>query len=85
MVERNRLFPLSFFEKSPFTGSDKLLRYRIEKQERKNSRQFLVTAWFGEYSFENTPDEDKTTHNAPFSEEGLDTITDWLNGLRRPD
>ena len=81
MVERNRLFPLSFFEKSPFTGSDKRLRYRIEKQESDGEKHFLVTAWHGEFAFDYTPEEEKVTRNAPFSEEGLDEITDWLNGL----
>lgn len=79
MVERDRLLALSFYEKSPFTGSDKAMRYRIEKQESEDGKKLLVYAWFGLYAFDHTPREEMKTHLADFSEDGLDEITDWLN------
>ncbi len=79
MVERNRLLSLSYYEKAPFTGSDKALRYRIEKQENEEQKQLIVYAWNGPYSFECTPREEMTTHLADFSNDGLDDIADWLN------
>ena len=83
MVERNRLLSLSFYEKSPFTGSDGLLRYRIEKTETDGKKQLLASAWFGEFAFDHTPDEDKSTHTSDFSEEGLSALCDWLNEIKR--
>ncbi len=79
MVERNRLLSLSYYEKAPFTGSDKTLRYRIEKQESEEGKQLLVYAWNGPYAFDHTAKEEMTTHFADFSDEGLSDITSWLN------
>ena len=79
MVERNRLLSLSYYEKAPFTGSDRSLRYRIEKHETEGNKQLIVYAWNGLYSYECTPHEEMTTHLADFSDDGLDDIVSWLN------
>ncbi len=79
MVERNRLLSLSYYEKTSFTGSDHDLRYRIEKKESDDQKELIVTAWKGKFAFDHTPDDKKNTHTAPFSEEGLSDIVDWLN------
>ena len=35
MTHREDLLSLGFYERSPYTGSDGLMRYRIEKEEDK--------------------------------------------------
>ena len=79
MVQRNDILSLGFYEKSPFTGSDHLLRYRIEKLETVEKKLLQITIWQGIYSFDHTPIEEKTTHTEDFSEEGMQQIITWLN------
>ena len=81
MIQTNDLLSLSYYELAPFTGSDKALRYRIEKKETDGSKQLLATAWKTPLAFDYTPDEDKQTKLADFSKEGLADLTDWLNSL----
>lgn len=80
MVKRKNLLALSFYEAYPFTGSDNGLRYRIEKSENDDgSKQLLATAWHSPLAFDYTPEENKTTYLAEFSDDGLTAIADWLN------
>ncbi|MBR1629631.1 MAG: hypothetical protein IJ679_10280 [Lachnospiraceae bacterium] len=79
MIDKNHLLTLSYYEKAPFTGSDAGLRYRIEKTSIDGEAKFLATAWRGPFAFDHTPDEEKTTHTASFSDEGLESIVAWLN------
>jgi hypothetical protein len=82
MIERKDILSLNFYKKEKFNGSYRGMRYRIEKStddsEDKNDI-FKVSAWPGPYIYSVTPDEKKTAASFPFSEEGLQQITDWLN------
>ena len=83
MVERKSLLSLGFYEKSPFTGSDHSLRYRIEKKESSDGetpqKKLLTTAWYGPFAYDHTPDEEKITFEAEFSDQGMEDIVRWLN------
>lgn len=83
MVSRKDLLHLSFYEKSPFLGSDGPLRYRIEKSEEADggdSRKVLkVTIWPGPFSYDKTPDEKKSSKDFEFSEDSLDVICGWIS------
>ena len=81
MIERKQLLALSFYEKSPFTGSDGKLRYRIEKLLEDDTKMLLATAWFGIFAFDHTPDDEKQTFKADFSEDGMEQIINWLSFL----
>ncbi len=80
MIDRKRLLALNFYKKEHFSGSDrtKNLRFRVEKAE----EEFVCTVWPEPYSFECTADEKKITCRQPFSEEGLQAITDWMHSLK---
>lgn len=85
MIQRKDLLALNFYKKSPFTGSDGNMRYRVEKIEQENGDEapaqvFLqATVWPGPYAFAKTDESKKVRHKADFSDEGLCELTDWMN------
>ena len=84
MIERKRLLSLGYYKKAPsFTGSDKNKCYKIENIHPEESEDdlFQATIWPGPYSSENTPDEVKQKNTAPFTEEGLQELVDWMNQI----
>ncbi|WP_458457925.1 GNAT family acetyltransferase [Pseudobutyrivibrio sp.] len=84
MIERKRLLSIGYYKKAPsFTGSDKNKCYKIEKfvEEGAEEPVFKATIWPGPYSFENTDDELKQSKTAPFNEDGLLELVDWMNSL----
>ena len=85
MVDVKDLLQMSYYEKSPFTGSDGEKRYRIEKiiegEGEEEVKKLQVTLWSGQFAFDLTPDEEKTTHTEEFSHDGLSRIVEWLNNV----
>ncbi len=82
MINRNRLLSLGYYKKAPsFTGSDQEKCYKIERIHPEDSEEdlFQASLWRGPFSSENTPDEQKILHTAPFTEEGLQDLVDWMN------
>ena len=89
-MERKDLLTLTFYEREHFSGSDRGIRYRIEKfiealpegapeDSEKPAPQLKVTIWPEPFSFENTDDSHKKSALFPFSEEGLHEVTDFIN------
>lgn len=82
-VTMHDLLPLGFLKKSPYTGSKGILRYRIEKKEEgegEDKRKFLLLSiWKTPFAFDKTPKEEITETEHPFSNEGLEEITEVLN------
>ena len=83
MIERKDLFHLSFYKKTHFTGSCQGMRYYITKAKESEAEDaadvFRAVVYPEPYNFENTPEEDKTHADFPFTEDGLDGVCDWLN------
>ena len=75
--------PVNFLKKEKFTGSDTGMRYRMEMTKREVPKEdgadgetveetvLTVTSW---------PEEEKTREEFPFSEEGIVSGVEWLNG-----
>ena len=80
-MKRSDLLTLEFYKYEPFSGSDSGIRYRVEKyQESEDSdKQLKVTIWPEPFSFENTPDDKKTSRLFDFSEDGLVNCAEWIN------
>ena len=55
-INKKDLLPLSFLQKSPYTGSFQGIRYRIEKQEEGEEKSLLVYTWPEPYAFSHTPE-----------------------------
>lgn len=84
MIERKELLDLAFYEKLPFKGSDKNMRYKIGKvmigEDEENKVKCLeVITWPGPFSFEATDETLMEKHIESFSEEGLVKIVEYLN------
>lgn len=79
MLEQKDLASLPFLKKSPYTGSYKGMRYRIQKEEQENNSILKVFAWKGMFCFDKTSPEDMTQEIFSFSKEGLTEIRNWLN------
>ena len=72
---------MGFYEKSRFTGSIGQLNYILEKKtkEEGESPLLLATIFPGPFSSENTPDEKKSFHEEPYTEQGFLDMTAFLN------
>jgi len=84
MIERSRLLSLGYYKKAPsFTGSDKNKHYKIERFHPEDSEtdQFKATIWPGPFSSDSTPEDQKQSRLADFSEEGLQELIDWMNSV----
>ena len=80
-INKKDLLPLSFLKKSPYTGSFRGIRYRIEKQEEGEEKSLLVYTWPEPYAFSHPPEEEKEKKSFPFSEVGLEEIRLYLSSL----
>lgn len=83
MIDSKELFHLSFYKKTHFTGSYEGMRYYITKAKAskdEDAPDVLRAIIYPEpYNFECTPDEDKTSKDFPFTEEGIRLACDWMN------
>lgn len=86
MLNAKQLLSLEFYKKSPcFTGSLGTLCYKVAKittpdEEGKDKITGLrLTYWQGPFNFDNTPDDQKTSVDFDFSNEGLEAIAEVIN------
>lgn len=79
MIERKDILPMSFLQKSAFTGSYQGMRYRLEKVSGDGGERLSVCIWPEPYNYAVTPEEQKERREFPFSEEGVVEATGWLN------
>lgn len=83
-IVRSDLLPISFLEKSAYTGAKGGLRFRLEKvsleaEEGKQTKLIRCISWPGPFSYEHTESSLMEEESFPFSEEGLHEICDHLN------
>lgn len=79
MTHRNDLLSLSFYKKSPYTGSNGSIRFRIAQKTTDDLEQFEVILWRGPYNFEVSDPAQMLHHLEPFTEKGLDNICNFIN------
>lgn len=94
MINRESLLAFEFYKKKPFKGSDQGIRYMVVKEERtvpatdaeaeetKTTQVLTAYLWPEPFCFEATDDAKKIHCDFPFSEEGLCSAVDWMNGNR---
>lgn len=75
VLKKEAFVPMAFFKKEAYTGSFKGMRYRVAKAE----DQFEAFVYPEPYCFEATPDENKVKNTFPFTEEGRESVVNWLN------
>lgn len=79
MLDVKDVLSLEFYKKSPFHGSYKGVRYRIEKIENEDEVSLKCTTWPEPYGFEATDENLKEYYQADFSDEGLKDIVSHIN------
>ena len=91
MITRTDILALEFIKKSPYTGSYKKMRYRLEMIKEKEMKvvegeekevdvaKLLTTAYPGPFCFAKAPKEHFISAIFPFSEEGILQAIDYLN------
>ena len=92
MITRKDVMPVNFLKKDKFPGSDPGMRYRMEMPKREVPKEDGAdgetveetvrtgTSWTEPYGDDATPEEEKTREECPFSEEGIVSGVEWLNG-----
>lgn len=80
MIERRDVMPINFLKKENFNGSFQGMRYRMAKAEKEEETCLRVTVWPEPFGFDATPEEQKTWEDFPFTEEGIVSGVEWLNG-----
>lgn len=76
---RQLLFPLAYYKKEKYVGSQNGTNFRIEKLSKDDEDKFLLTVWKTELCYDATSDEEKDRFEFPFSEEGMIQIMDYIN------
>lgn len=79
MITRKDVMPVNFLKKENFTGSDRGMRYRMEKFQKEEDTVLLVTAWPEPYGYDATAEDKKIREEFPFTEEGIVAGVEWLN------
>lgn len=82
MIEPNDI-NLNYIRKARLNGSDQGMRYRLELDPSPDGEELLVTVWPEPCCFFKTPPDKKTASRFPFSPEGLQAATDWMNEQHR--
>lgn len=75
MFTLEKFVPLAFFKKEVYTGSREGMRYMVEKKE----DQFIAHTYPEPFCFAATPKENIQSEGFPFTEEGRQSVVDWLN------
>lgn len=83
MIERVQLFPINFYKKETFHGSDGNMCFRLGKMEiEENEEKKTVlrgVVWEGPFCFASTPEEKKEYRDFSFSDDGIRGAMDWFN------
>jgi len=81
-ITRFDLLPLSFLKMSPYTGSKRCVRYRMEKIEDGQEEKTVllrVSAWTSPLAYDKTPETDITVSDFSFDDGGIDKCLLFLN------
>lgn len=80
MITTEDVLNMNFYKKEKFTGSYKGMRYLLKKdKDEDESDIFRCYVWPGPYNFDTTPEDEKSMHIFPFTEEGKQQAVDWMN------
>ena len=89
MVSADDILSMEFLKKSPFTGSDSGMRYRMEMQVREHpdpetgevvkDTSLLSTIWPEPYNFHTTPEESRESREFSFDRDGVTDAVAWMN------
>lgn len=79
MIDLHGQAGLPYVKRSVYTGSYCGMRYRLKKKEKEEDTCLEAAVYPEPYSFEVTPEEEKTFREFPFTQEGFNEAVAWLN------
>lgn len=79
MIDLHGQAGLPYINRSVYTGSCQGMRYRLNKKVKEEENCLEAVIYPEPYSFEATPEEEKTFREFPFTQEGFDEAVAWLN------
>ncbi len=82
-IVKSDLLPLSFLEKSVYTGSKSGLRFHIKKMEGDGGCFLRCSSWKGPFAYDRTDKVKIEEKDFPFSDEGLSEMISYLNSRLR--
>ncbi len=85
MVSYDTLLSLSFLKMSRFTGSERGMRYCVQKAGSDEEPCLEVQIWPGPFGIDQTRPELFQKTSFPFSEEGRRQCVDWINAMWEKD
>lgn len=71
MIMRKDVMPVNFLKKENFTGSDRGMRYRMEKTDGEEKTVLTVTVWPEPYGYDATSEEKKRESSLTFRRKEL--------------
>lgn len=83
MIDLTGMVSIPYLKKSPFTGSEKEMRFLIRRQDGGEGEVLQAAVWPGPFSFAATEEDKKTYCEFPFEKDGLDKAVEWLNRYYR--
>ncbi|MBQ1548680.1 MAG: hypothetical protein IIZ61_09850 [Lachnospiraceae bacterium] len=84
MLTKDDILSLNYYRTgAEFTGSIGILRYKISPvfDEEKKPVSLAVYTWEGLYAFPETPSEEIEQRDFPFSDEGRESVVEYINSL----
>lgn len=81
MINREDILSMEYLKKTEYTGCHQGMRYRLEKKETEDDKVLLVTVWPEPFNYFTTPEDQKTTNQFSFDEDGVVDAIAWMNDL----
>lgn len=80
MLTSDEVLNLNYYKKTSFTGWINGMRFLIKREQpEEKDAIFHAWVWPGPCIFDLTDDGKKMDFTAPFSEEGKQSVVDWIN------
>lgn len=79
MIQREDILSMEYLKKTEFTGCHQGMRYRLEGISGEEGKKLLVTVWPEPFNFFKTPQEQKSSAQFSFDEDGVIDAVAWMN------
>jgi hypothetical protein len=80
MLTTDEVLNLNYYKKTSFSGWINGMRFLIKREAPEDGDEiFHAWVWPGPLIFDLVADDTKTDFTAPFSNEGKQTVVDWIN------
>ena len=80
IFRRKDLFTINYYKAQPYTAGSNGTRIRLTLEDREEDPHLQLALWPEPFSYDKTPEEQKTFHRFDYSEEGIQAVISWLNG-----